>query len=146
MGIVVTLVTVEFARPATSWPAAGADRRDAANQRLQRQAVVDVGGADRDRDGRTGPLGDEVDLRPVLAAIDKFGFVSSAFDGPHAHRVNRAPRPDQLSSGAELVQQDPVQLGPHPRGAPLGEAAVQRLPGGAETGGNCRHAHPVVAT
>jgi hypothetical protein len=71
MGIVVTLVTVEFARPATSWPAAGADRRDAANQRLQRQAVVDVGGADRDRDGRTGPLGDEVDLRPVLAAIDK---------------------------------------------------------------------------
>jgi transcriptional regulator with XRE-family HTH domain len=30
----------------------------------------------------------------------------------------------------ELVQQDPIQLGPHPRAVPLGEAAVHDLPGG----------------
>ncbi|GAA3427418.1 hypothetical protein GCM10018953_46010 [Streptosporangium nondiastaticum] len=71
MGIVVSLVTVKLGGLAAPRSAARADRRDASDQWFDGQAVMGVGGTDRDRDRQTGPLGDEMDFRPALAAIDR---------------------------------------------------------------------------
>lgn len=45
---------------------------------------------------------------------------------PDADGVDRAPRPVQLTPSTELVEDDPVQPGPDPLPAPLGEAPVDR--------------------
>lgn len=50
-GGVVPLVGAEFAGPVAARSAAGADRGDAGDQRLQRLAVVGVGGGDPDDQG-----------------------------------------------------------------------------------------------
>lgn len=50
-----------------------------------------------------------------------FGPVSCPFEGPEAYRVDRAPRPVQLAPGAEFVQNQAVELGPHPGLGPLAE-------------------------
>jgi len=40
-------------------------------QQLHGKTVVDVSRGDRDRDRQTGPFGDHMDLRPILAAVDR---------------------------------------------------------------------------
>jgi hypothetical protein len=69
MVVVVALVGVQLRRTPTARAAPGADRRDAPHQRYQDLAVVQVGAGDAQRQGQTGALGDEVDLRALLAPI-----------------------------------------------------------------------------
>jgi hypothetical protein len=105
--------------------------------------------------GQTGPLGDEVDLRPVLASEDRIraGQVP-LFRRPYVHRVDRTSRPVQLASGAEFVQDQAVQLGPDPGLGPLGEPAMSRRPGRPELCGGqllprpsrCRQEHDGAST
>ena len=71
MGVVVALVGVEFAGLAPSSAAPRADWRDALHERDQCLAVVEVGPGDADGDGQTRPFRDQVDLRAVLAPVDR---------------------------------------------------------------------------
>lgn len=71
MGVVVSLVGVELSGFAAPASAAGADRRYALHEGDQGLAVVQVRPRDCDGEGQTGPLGDQVDLRPVLAPVDR---------------------------------------------------------------------------
>jgi hypothetical protein len=50
---------------------AGSNRRYALHQRDQGLAVVNVSAGYPDGDGQTGPLGDQMDLRPVLAPVHR---------------------------------------------------------------------------
>lgn len=71
-------------------------------------------------DGRPGPLGDQVDLRTVLAPIDRIRACQLPFfQGPHVHRVNRAAGPVQLAAGAALVQDQAMELRLHPGFRPI---------------------------
>ncbi|RUP65557.1 hypothetical protein SSPNP10_24940 [Streptomyces sp. NP10] len=148
--VVVALVGVELGGLAPPRAAARPDRRYALHERDQGLAVVDVGAGDSDRQGQTGPLGDQMDLRPVLAPVDRVSDPSGPlFQSPHAHRVDRTPGPVQVTARAEFVEDQAVQLGPHPGFRPLGEPAVSRSPRRTERcGGNllprasrCRHEH-----
>ena len=133
VAVVVALVGVELARLASAGAAAGPDGRYALHERDQGLAVVDVGPRDPDGQGQTGPLGDQMDLRPVRAPVDRIRTRQAPpFQGPHVHRVDRAPRPVQLAAGSEFVQDQAVQPGPHPGLGPLGEPAVRRRPGRPE--------------
>ncbi len=67
--VVVPLVGVELGGPSPTWSTARADRRDTPYQGFHSQAVMCVRSRDADREGQTGPLGDQVDLRAFLAAI-----------------------------------------------------------------------------
>jgi len=69
VGVVVALVAMQLAGLPPTRPAAGADRRDTAHQRDEGLAVVGVGRGDPDREGQTSPVGDQVNLRAVLASI-----------------------------------------------------------------------------
>jgi hypothetical protein len=59
------------------------------------------------------------------------------------HRVDRAPRPVQLTTGSEFVEDQAVELGPHPGFRPLGETPVSRRSGRPELRG--RHLLPRAA-
>lgn len=68
---VVGLVAVELVG-AVSWPAATAlDRGDGIKQRNQQVRVGDVPGRDEDAQRDPGPVADDVDLRPGLAAVGR---------------------------------------------------------------------------
>lgn len=56
---------------ATTRPTAGADGRYTPDEGFETLAVVGVGGGDADGEGQTGPLCDQVDIRALLAAIDR---------------------------------------------------------------------------
>lgn len=58
----VALVAMELGGPPSAGPAPGADGRYAPYQGFKSLTVVHVRGGDTDRDGQTGPLGDQVDL------------------------------------------------------------------------------------
>ena len=118
---------VESGRPAPSASAPGADRRYPLHQRDQRLTVVQVRSRDSDGQGQTGPLSDQMDLRAVLAPATGLRPVSSlSFQRPHVQRVDRGPRPVQLAAGAELVEDQAVEFGPHSGLGPLGESPVSR--------------------
>ncbi len=51
---------------------------------------------------------------------------------PYVHRVDRAPRPVRLTTSAELVEGQVVELGPHPGLRPLREPPVSRRTGQTE--------------
>lgn len=71
-------------------------------------------------------------FEPFLPRSAGFGPVKSPLRRAHVHRVDRAPRPVQLASGAGFVQDQAVEFAPHTGLAPLGEAAVRSRPGRAE--------------
>lgn len=60
--VVVAPIRMEFGGPTSPGSATGADRRDPAHEGFKSEAVVGVRGGDADRQGRTGPIGDQVDL------------------------------------------------------------------------------------
>lgn len=68
---VVALVRVKLGRAAAPGPLAGADRRDAAHQRYQGPAVVEVGVGDAHRDRRPVAVAYDVNFRPELAAVGR---------------------------------------------------------------------------
>lgn len=69
---------------------------------------------------------------PGLPRSVGFGPVSGPLLPPGRDGVDRAPRPVQLTPSAELVEDHPVQPGPHPLPAPLSKAPVDRGPGRPE--------------
>jgi hypothetical protein len=79
-------------------------------------------------------------LSRVCRVLQDSDLSASPFRGPHVHRIDRAPRPVQVSgraqfvvSGrAQFVQGQAVGLGLHPGLAPLGEPPVGRRPGRSE--------------
>jgi hypothetical protein len=81
MAVVVALVGVKLAGPTPTRAAAGPDRGYALHERAQNLAVVGVGV--RDADGQeTGPLGDQMDLRAVLASVDRIRARQVPLSGP----------------------------------------------------------------
>ena len=85
---------------------------------------MEVGGGDADRQRQALAVDDEVDFRSLSCRGRSDPVPSAApFEGPDADGVNRAPRPVQLTPGTELVQDQAVQLDPHPGLGPLGEPA-----------------------
>lgn len=72
---------------------------------------------------------------PSLPRSTGFGPVKPPFQGPHVHRVDRAPRPVQGATSAELVQDQAVELAPHSGSAPLSEPPVSSRPGRPEDRG-----------
>lgn len=63
---------------------------------------------------------------PHLPRSTGFGPERSPFRGPHIHRVDRATGPVQLAAGAELVEDQAVELGPHSGLRPLRKTAMGR--------------------
>lgn len=84
VGVVIPLVGVEFVGLASTRAAAGADRRDTADQWLQSLTVVKVGGRDPQGQRKSVPVRDQVDLPSVLAAI---GRIRSRQQPPFAARI-----------------------------------------------------------
>ena len=97
MRVVVSFVAVELVGPSAAGTAAAADRRYRHDQRLQRETVMAVGRGDGDRDRKAGPVGDEMDLRSVLAAI---GRIRSGQKPPLTARMltESMAKRDQFSS------------------------------------------------
>lgn len=143
--VVIPLVAVQLGRTATTWPAPGTDRRGATHERFQRLAVVGVDGADHDRDGEAGPVGDDMDLRPLLASIYRIRtcqicpFMARTLTESIAHRAqSNSPREPSSSSKIRCSLA-------HTR-APLHSVkrrctVCQEAP---KTGGSCRQVQPVV--
>jgi hypothetical protein len=73
VGLVVGLVGMQLGGLAPAWATSGLDRRDRHHQRLEREGVVGVGRGDRDRQRQACPVGQDVDLRAELAAVDGAG-------------------------------------------------------------------------
>ena len=133
VGVAVSLVAVQLARVSTTRAAAGADRENPLYQGLQGLAIVGVGSRDRYGQGQTGPVGAQVDLRPPSCPDRQDADLSGPpFEGSGVHRVDRTPRPVQLTTRTDLIQHEPVELGSGPGLGPLGKAAVRGGAGGAE--------------
>jgi hypothetical protein len=70
---------------------------------------------------------------PALPRSVGFGPVCGPlFCGPQADGVDGRPRPVQLSTCAEFVEDDAMKPGSYAGSAPLGEATVDRLPARTE--------------
>jgi hypothetical protein len=74
-------------------------------------------------------------FEPFLPRSPGFGRVRSPFQSPHVHRVDRTPRPVQVPAGAQLIQDQAVQLGADPGPAPLAKPTVSVRPRRAERRG-----------
>jgi hypothetical protein len=98
--------------------------------------------------GMGGPLRSVIRwiFDPFLPWSVGFGPVRGLFCGSEAGGVDGAPRPVGLTTGAGLVQDDPVEPGPDPVLAPPGETPVVRRPGRAEHRGQLPPGAPGVAT
>lgn len=66
-----SLVAMQLPGPPAPWTAAGADGRDAADQRNESLAVMEVGSRDADRQGQALAIDDEVDFRSLLTAVGR---------------------------------------------------------------------------
>jgi hypothetical protein len=126
--VVVTLVGVQLGGAASAWPTAGADRRYATDERFESLAVMQVRPRDADREGQTGPLGDQVDLRALCLCLQDSDLSGPPFQGPHVHGVDRTTGPVPFAACTQFVQYQSVELGPHPGLAPLSESPVSRRP------------------
>ena len=136
--VVVTFVAVELAGFASPAASPGLDGRYHTNQRLQQV---------RTRDRHPGPIGDQVDRGALLAPDRQDSDPSDPpFESTHVDRVDRAPRPVQLTPGTEFAQDQTVQLRPHAGPTPLGETPMCGRPGGAEHRWELAQVQPVVAT
>jgi hypothetical protein len=71
VGVAVAFVHVKLVGPSAAGTATTADRRYRRDERLQSKIVVGVRRGDGDCDRQTGSVGDEVDLRSLLAAIGR---------------------------------------------------------------------------
>lgn len=69
LGLVIPLVGVQLARPASPRAAPPAHRRDRFHQRSQSLRVMHVGGRNRHGQRNSGPIGQHVDLRAGFAAV-----------------------------------------------------------------------------
>ncbi len=81
-------------------------------------AVVHVRIGDAQGQRQSVLVGDQVDLRSQLAARSDAVRSVAPFCGPHADRVDRAPRPVQLTSKHRVRRGDPVDSGPGGRAPP----------------------------
>jgi hypothetical protein len=145
--VVITLVSVQLGGPAPPRPAARPDRRDPADQGLQGLAVVGVGPRDRHGQGQTGPVGDQVDLRALLAPVDRIRtrqlppLRARMLTESIAHRdQSTSPRAPSSSRTSRCSLAQTLAL----------VHSVKRRcavgPDGPNTGGSCAQVHPLVAT
>src|SRR5512142_1618801 len=145
--VVVALVGMELGWPPTAGTAAGPDRRDGFDQRLQGLAVVGVGSGDGDGEGETSPVGQDVDLSAGLAPV---------------HRVRPGQRTPFFARTLALSQiaRDQSTCPPAPSSSRAARCSRRHRPTSVQatnrrcavagdtpnTGGRCRQAHPVVST
>jgi hypothetical protein len=147
VGVVVALVTVQLARASTTRAAAGADRRAPRHQGPQGLAVVGVGPRDRDGQGQIRLVGDQVDLRPLLALIDRIGtrqvppLRARMFTEPIAYRdQSSSPRePSPSNASRRSLAQTRAWVHSVKRRCAVG-------PEGPNVGGSCAQVQPLVAT
>jgi hypothetical protein len=99
MGTVIALVAVELAGSPTSLPTAGTDRWNAARQRLQLQAVVDVAALIATEIGRPDRSVMRWIFDPFLPRSTGFGPVSSP---PLAARTLKEPIAHRDQSGGHI--------------------------------------------
>jgi hypothetical protein len=147
LGGMVGLVAAELARAPAPRPAPGADGRDCLDQRLQRVAVVDVGGRGGNGQRDALRLGQYVQLAARLAAVDG---IRAGQRPPFFARTDAAstitdvqsssPRAPSSSSTARCSRRHSPAL-VH---CPNRRCAVWN--GTPNDGGRSRQAHPLVRT
>jgi len=145
--VVVALVGVQLGGSASARSAAGADRRDASYEGFEGLAVVQVRAGDADGEGQTGPLRDQVDLRPLLAPVYRIRtcqlppFRARMFTESIAQRDQSSlPRaPSSSRTRRWSLAHTRALLHSLNRRWAVG-------PEGPNEGGNCRQVQPDVAT
>lgn len=74
-------------------------------------AVVEVRPGDSDGQGQTGPLGDQVDLRPESACVDRIRTCQIPLYRARMFTGSVAQRDRSSSPRAEFVEDQAVELG-----------------------------------
>jgi len=130
--VVVSLVSVQFGGPAPPRPAAGADRREPRHQGLAGPGCRGCWPPRSPGQGQPCPVGDQVDLRPFLAPVDRIRTCPVPLRGPACSPSRSRTATRQLTAGTELLQDQAVELRPDPSPGPLGERPVRGGSGGTE--------------
>lgn len=144
---VVALVCVQFGGPPTAWTISRTDRRDAAHERDQSLAVVQIGTRDAHGEGQSVAIADDMNLRSQLAAVGRIRsgqrppLTARTLAESIAHRDHsNSPLAPSWSSMTRCSVAHTRFFDQHVKRR---WTACQDAP---KTGGSCRHVHPDVAT
>ncbi len=145
--VVVAFVGAQPLGPAAARAAPGPDRRNRCHQRPQHDAVVDVGAGHGGNQWQTIRIGQDMDLRSGLAAIDRitagqrslFLARTLAESTIAADQLTSPPAPSRSSTSRCNRSKKPASAQAQNRRCAVGTLTPN-------DDGNCRHAHPLVNT